>query len=368
MQENKKILLLTPSDSAKGGIVNYFQVLNGKFKLPVEYFIRGARNWPNRDGKLKEIKRAWIDLQKFKKRIRKGDVSLIQTSTSLGSFAVIRDGFFLNAAKKKKISAIAFFRGWDEDFEKKIKGWKLFLFKKYYFSAEAFIVLSRKIEEKLRNWGYTGNVYTETTVVDQNILATAPIEYLEYKISAIDQIPSNLLFLARTEGSKGLFECIEAFRLLKLKYPTLKLTISGDGFGKSLAIEMVKDYNLTSDVIFTGFINGKDKARVFIESHIYIFPSYTEGMPNSVLEAMAFGLPVVTTSVGGLSDFFIENKHGKYIDIKDFNQIAEKTESLLKDKELYKKIALHNFIYARERFTSDIVINRLEKIYSHYIR
>lgn len=366
-KDNQKLLFLVPAKTAKGGIVNYFNVLEGRFNLTVEYFVRGARNWPNRDGKIKEIIRAWNDLNAFKIRIKQKDIRLVQTSTSLGSFAVMRDGLFLRVAQKRHIATIAFFRGWDEKFEKVLTGWKLNLFKKFFFKSDAFIVLSKKFERKLRGWGYNGDIYIETTTVDDNSLKSFGSNELQNKLNHIDLESANLLFLARTEEAKGLFDAIEAFIELKKKYPTMKLTIAGDGFAKEKAMQIIDQHQLNESVEFVGFVKGKEKASVFINSHIYLFPSYSEGMPNSVLEAMAFGLPVITTPVGGLTDFFEDGKHGNYVEIKKAHQIVEKTQAIIEDKELYKKISLENFEYARKRFTTTIVINRLEKIYSKYI-
>lgn len=367
MQNRKTILLLTPSKTAKGGIVNYFNVLEGNFNIPVEYFIRGARNWPHRSSLISELLRAWDDLQGLKKRIKIGDIGLLQSSTSLGSFSVIRDGLFLNAANKRGIITIAFFRGWDENYENKLKGIKLLLFKKYYFSCNALIVLSEKFEKKLMKWGYQGSIFIETTIVDEELIKDFDLSDFEKKLKGIDFSKANLLFLARTEKAKGLYEAIDAFSILKKQHSKLKFIIAGDGFELSKAKEYVNQLGLKSEVDFTGFVSGKKKAEVYEKANLYIFPSYSEGMPNSVLEAMAFGLPVITTAVGGLTDFFENGKNGYFVDIKDSDEISNKANQLLNDPDKYKDIAIKNFEYARSRFTTSEVIKRLENIYLAYL-
>lgn len=368
VKETTKILLLTPAKTAKGGIVNYFNVLEGKFNLPVEYFVRGARNWPHREGKFVELKRAWFDLIQFKKRLRNGDVALVQTSTSLGSFAVIRDGFFLNATKTKKIYAIAFFRGWDENFEGKLTGFKLYLFKRNYFKCDAIIVLSKKFEIKLREWGFEGDIHVETTIVDEDLIGSFLQNDLENKLSSIDVNSLNVLFLARVEKSKGIYEALDAFTIIKQKYPQLTMTIAGDGFELDKVKKHASQLEFKKDITFTGFITGKDKSDTYQKAGVYIFPSYSEGMPNSVLEAMAFGLPVITTPVGGLSDFFEDGKHGYFIMNNNAKEIANLIERLIQDKKKYIEISQRNLNYSRSRFTTSIVVNRLEKIYSQYVK
>ena len=362
VQEKKhKLLFLVPAKTAKGGIVNYFNVLENNFSLPVEYFVRGARSWPNREGKIKEVFRAWNDLKTFKKRIKRKDVLLVQTSTSLGAFAVIRDGFFLRAAQKRQLITITFFRGWDEKFEKVLSGWKLKLFKRFFFKSKAIIVLSKKFEKKLRDWGYQGDIYVETTVVDEVLLRSFNMNDFQNKINHLNLEEVNLLFLARTEEAKGLFEAIEAFIKLKKKFQNIKLTIAGDGFSKQKAIEKIISHQLQDSVSFAGFITGEKKVQAFRNSHIYLFPSYTEGMPNSVLEAMAFGLPIVTTPVGGITDFFVEGKNGYYVEIKSVEKIVEKVSLLLTNTPKYMEISKNNLDFARREFMTSVLVNNLEK-------
>ena len=95
----KKILLLVPDLSASGGIKNYFQVIEKEFSMDVEYFIRGARTWPYRKGKFAELYRAFKDLMRYIKKIKSKNYRLVQTSTSLGSYAILRDGVFILSAR-----------------------------------------------------------------------------------------------------------------------------------------------------------------------------------------------------------------------------------------------------------------------------
>ena len=366
VKQQTKILLLTPAKTAKGGIVNYFQVLEDKFTMPVEYFIRGARKWPNRDGQLKEIKRAWQDLVIFKKKIRAIEYGILQTSTSLGSFAVIRDALFLRAARKQKMKTIAFFRGWDERFEQQLTGMKLKLFKGQFFKCDAIIVLSGKFETKLREWGYSGDIFIETTVVDEDLIKDFSFNKLEGKLKSLDLGSLNILFLARTEIRKGIYEAIDAFAIIHNEYPKVTMTIAGDGFELDKAKEYVFHLGLQEYVAFTGFIRGNQKAEVYQKAGVYVFPSYSEGMPNSVLEAMAFGLPIISTPVGGLNDFFEDGTHGYFIRNNNAKEIASLIDKLIQDKEKYKAISVRNLNYSRSRFTTSIVVKRLEKIYSHY--
>jgi len=357
-----KILLLVPSYASKGGIVNYFKAIEGRFTLNVEYFTRGAHSWPHKQGKLQELRRSINEIIMYWRLIRKGDISIIQTNTSLGHLSIIRDGIFLFLAHLHKVRTVVFFRGWDESFEEKLKGFRLKLFKKVFFRANLIIVLSNSFKSKIQDWGYKGDIIIETTVVDEELISEFNYTDLIQKIETQDSKRFNFLFLARTEIKKGLYEAIDAFGILYNQYPNTTLTIAGDGFELKNAKKYVEDLGLTN-IKFKGFVTGKEKVITYQEADVFIFPSYTEGMPNSVLEAMAFGMPVVTTPVGGLVDFFIDGEHGVFIRKNTGPEIADICEKLMSDKNKCTKIAKTNFYFSRSRFSASQVVQRLEKIY-----
>jgi len=142
-----------------------------------------------------------------------------------------------------------------------------------------------------------------STLVDESILDKENIESLIEFRSRSENI--NILYLGNISRTKGVWEVIEAYRILcnKLKPKNLKCSMAGDGKELEALKKYVNTHNLNID--FPGYVKDKKKADVFKNSHIYVFPSFHgEGMPTSVLEAMAFGLPVITTRVGGLPDFF----------------------------------------------------------------
>ena len=86
-------------------------------------------------------------------------------------------------------------------------------------------------------------------------------------------------------------------------------------------------------------------------------------MPNSVLEAMAFGLPIITRPVGGIADFFENSHHGFITKSRDPSVFANYIEKLISNKVLYKKSSLYNYKYAQENFLASKVAKVLEKIY-----
>lgn len=365
-QEIKKTLILVPAPTARGGITNYYQVLRDEFDENIEYFERGARTWPVKDSKIKEAYRIFTDYIAFIKRLKRGDISLVQSTTSLSISTTIRDGLFLKIAQFYGSKTIVFFRGWEDGAERKINS-LLWLFRHFFWKTDAMIVLSQRVSDSLKNWGYQKPIYIETTLFDKKIVEGVQVSSIADKyIYNNNNRVVKLLYLSRVERRKGVFDLLDAFSLLKNSHWEHKIDFSLNICGDGLALEEAKKHAASldlSDVKYSGFIAGDDKIKAFKEAHMFVFPSYSEGMPNAVLEAMGFGLPVISTPVGGLVDFFKNEEHGLVFPIADVNQMYECIKKLSLDFERLQKIATDNFMYASEHFRSDEVAKRINKIF-----
>jgi glycosyltransferase involved in cell wall biosynthesis len=234
------------------------------------------------------------------------------------------------------------------------------MFRIIYFKADSIIVLSSNEKDIIKSWGYKKPIFIESTVVDDSLIKHISKEFLNTKYTNIHNY--KLLFLSRIEKTKGIYETIDAYSLLKEKFNSLQLIIAGVGSELNNVKEYVQNHNI-SDINFEGFVEGNHKIDVFKKSHIFIFPSYSEGMPSAVLEAFAFGLPVITRKVGGLVDIFQNKKNGFITESKNPIEFANYIERLLTDNNLMKKISLYNYNYAQNNFISPVVVKRLETIY-----
>jgi glycosyltransferase involved in cell wall biosynthesis len=362
----KRILIIVPGENARGGITNYYNALKELFTLEVDYLIRGARNWPQHSNHISESFRMISDLCMFFFRVSSGNYALVQTTTSFSSKAVLRDALYIIIAKLFRLKVIVFIRGWEYGFDVKLEKRYLSLIKGiYYRYSDAIIELSESNIARHIQWGYKKKIYLETTLVDKNLLKNIDEESIASKYDTSGNEYS-ILFLARVEVTKGVYEMVETIRLLKNRYKKIKLAIAGDGtetcnLKKSIEAELIEN------IIFLGFVEGNEKEKVLKDADFFFFPSYSEGMPTSVLEAMAFGLPVVTRKVGGLSDFFINGEHGFITESKDPKVFYELFVKLIDDCELSKKIAFNNYRYSKERFLSNQVVLRIEKIFTEVL-
>jgi N-acetylglucosaminyldiphosphoundecaprenol N-acetyl-beta-D-mannosaminyltransferase len=284
------------------------------------------------------------------------DIDLVILNPSILSRAFFREGLFAKQLISKKIPFIAFFHGWDLDFEKRVDKHYTNFFLNSFGHAEKIITLSKEAKKKIIEWGYKGEVIIETTIVDSSLIYDFSFDKKIEEQDLSQRV--RILFLARMEKEKGIFELIEAFEHLHKEFKHIELTIAGNGDAFE---EVEKRISNIKNIKLVGHIEGDEKANIFKESDIYCLPSYSEGLPVSVLEAMAFGLPVVTTNVGGLKDFFQEEKMGYTAIPKDTEDLIKKIKLLLLNYSKITKIGEFNFNYAKRYLTSNMVSKRLYK-------
>lgn len=355
-----RVLVNVPSLKRPGGVANYYRALRRYLPDGIEYFTIGSQL--DSEGVWKIIVRSLKDYRDFFRLLKHGSYDLVHLNPSLGSRAVVRDGIFLLIAKAMKIKVVVFMRGWDVGFEQVLLKYFLPVFRYVFLKADAYIVLGNEFKDKLRSIGFSGQVFLETTVVaDEVFEKTADCSV---KVAGErDEAGINILMLTRVEKAKGVYEGIGAYRLLKSVSPSATLTIAGSGSELQALERYAHDMGI-ADVTFPGFVDGEAKCALFEQADIYLFPtSYGEGMPNAVLEAMAYGLPVVTRPVGGVRDFFENGKMGFITESLDPHRFAILLEKLVADSEMRMNIGAFNRDYARKHFMASGVTGRLQEIY-----
>jgi len=350
------VLLLTQDTNARGGIGNYFKVLHNRFQHPVRYMITGSRH--DEKSLLKTVGRFSADLVRFVRLRRR--YSLVHINTSLRPKSLFRDGLFSLLNGRNAPPVLLFIHGWNHDVADTIEGRFLPLYRWIFFRSNAIVVLSREFAARLRQWGYQRPIHVLSTFVDESLLS----RFSEKELRARSGRPDfTLLFLARLEREKGIYIAMEVCSILQQRHP-VRLLVAGDGRESQNAAEYARRIGLRN-CTFLGYIDGIRKREVFGRADLYLFPTfYGEGMPTSVLEAMAFGLPVVTRPVGGLADFFQTGVMGMALSSRDPKDFARSVEALMLDRERRLQMGLHNYRYAREHFTSESVRQRLEQIYA----
>ncbi len=313
-------------------------------------------------------RRLWVafDLMVFPRKKLRAKIDLVHLAPSLVPNAMVRDMRYAEKCIKADLPFVIFFHGWRKEYEAYLESSPRRLERVVGTLGQAgkLVVLASGFRNKLVEWGVDEKkIVVETTGVDDRLLEGYTIEE---RLGRSGGGRINILFLSRVEKAKGIYEAIDAYRIVRSKYPNATMTIAGDGTELPKAIEYVKREDIAG-IQCLGWVDGETKRRAFADADIYLFPSWGEGMPTSVLEAMAYGLPVVTRPVGGLVDFFQHGRMGFVTDSKRPEVLAAFCETLIQDGALRKQMAVFNHEYARQRFLASQVAKRMQAIYTEVI-
>ena len=174
----------------------------------------------------------------------------------------------------------------------------------------------------------------------------------------------NTLFMGRIGTRKGAYDIIEAAK--SLQNNNIKIMLYGDGEIEQVQ-KLIDKNNLNNKIKIGGWIKGDDIDKAYNKADIFILPSYNEGLPMSVLEAMSYGLPVISTPVGGTPEAVEDGVNGFLIQPGDYKTLAEKIDLLANNKELREQMGVESYKIAKEKFDINVIIKQLREIYQDYL-
>lgn len=172
----------------------------------------------------------------------------------------------------------------------------------------------------------------------------------------------DVLFLGRLDANKSPDVLLRASREVLKRFPETKIVFGGDGEikkNKALAEEL----GIVDRCEFHGWVTGSEREALFKRAAVYCLPSKNEGLPMSVLEAMAHGIPTVATAVGGVPQVIEDGISGFLIDVDDTESLAQKISSLLGDSMLRKSVGMASRDVVARSFGVDRSIEQLLVLY-----
>jgi glycosyltransferase involved in cell wall biosynthesis len=177
----------------------------------------------------------------------------------------------------------------------------------------------------------------------------------------IDQ-GGTLIYLARIEEKKGFFTLINIMPQVLQQFPNCKLYVAGQG-DLIAAEKLLAEKGLTNHVVLMGHIDSEQRDKLLRKGHLLVFPSFHEGLPMALLEAMAYGLVPVTTPVGGIPEVVIHGYNGVLVSPGNEEELFKGIESLLSDKINYQKMSIR----ANDKIVREFnLLNYQEKLLSVY--
>lgn len=172
-----------------------------------------------------------------------------------------------------------------------------------------------------------------------------------------------ITFLGRLVEAKGAQDLLKAIALMDLR-----INIIGDGPYRRKLEQLAEELNLKEQVIFWGELNLEEIRLIFSRTTVFVNPSYSEGLPRSVLEAGAAGLPIAASDVGGTKEILIDENHGLLFPPGQIELLAEKIKILLNDQSKRQRIGKNVKNHIRLNFNHQLCVESTEKLLLETIR
>jgi glycosyltransferase involved in cell wall biosynthesis len=194
--------------------------------------------------------------------------------------------------------------------------------------------------------------------------------YIIYNGAIISQFPNEkkisdeicIAFMGRLGKRKGTYDLLQAFARVRDEFPTARLVLGGDGEIEEVT-SFVESENMKDRVSVLGWVTGVQKIEVFTQSDIYILPSYNEGLPGSILEAMAARTAIISTPVGGIPEAVIDGYNGYLVAPGDVDALCDRLRRLCSDRELRVRMGNRSYERIKEKFDMDKIVHTVIETY-----
>lgn len=342
-----KICMIVPDAKVKGGIaavVNGYRTYDFGKELQISY-VESYRDGSRYQKLLKALKGYGL----FLKELFTNRPDVVHIHSSFGP-SFYRKLPFIYLSRFFQIPVLNHIHGADfETFYEEAPSLKRKLIQRVYGKCQALIALSEEWKQKLLKIVPKERIF----VIENYCRIPEPIER-EHK--------KQILFLGEIGERKGCFDIPKIYAGALRQHKGAKLYLAGEGrleevrqcFGKEQA-EM--------GVTFPGWVRGKEKEKLLKESNVFLFPSYHEGMPMAVLEAMAYGLAIITTRVGGIPKLIDDGESGFLCEPGDIEKMTECLCLLLQDQEKCQRMGEAARRKAIECYSMESHVKKLKALY-----
>jgi len=344
----KKICMVLPSFSAKGGIAS---VVSGyrDSELEIEYDIHYIETYcdGNRIQKLMKALRAYY---MFVKELIVWRPDIIHIHSSFGaSFYRKMPFILLSYCNHKPIINQIHGSEFDELYTN-ANIWKKKLVNKIFGMCRVFIILSEEWKTK-----FSTIIPKEKIVIIEN--------YSHYVDNFVQHKTNNqVLFLGSICSMKGCFDIPKVVKAVCSVIPNSIFILAGVG-----EIDKVKgfanDLGISDNIIFPGWVMGAEKDKLLRESDVFFLPSYSEGMPMSILESMGYGMPIISTNIGGIPQIVLQNENGFLYTPGDTEEMAKGLVQLLNNEGEKQSFGRYSLQLVKEKYSLDIHLKKLESVY-----
>lgn len=172
------------------------------------------------------------------------------------------------------------------------------------------------------------------------------------------------LFLGALIQRKGVVDLLEAVKQMKNRnVSNFHVLIAGSGAEENQLKEYTEQNGLQSYVDFLGWITKEQKPSLLEKADVLVLPSYNEGLPIAILEAMSYALPIISTDVGSIAEAVQEDVNGFLIAPGDVNALTDAMVKLTVNTKLWKEESSMSRLICEKKFSEDVFFKEVERVY-----
>lgn len=184
----------------------------------------------------------------------------------------------------------------------------------------------------------------------------------EYQVP--ERKAKKMLYVGRLSAEKGIPILFDSLAKLKEKNYDVELTLLGDGEDRNLLENVANEKGIEQQVVFGGFVDQATIAETLRASDMFVLPSFAEGIPVALMEAMAIGIPVIATYVGGVTELVVDQITGQVVFPSDANGLAEAIARYVDDPEFCRTISRNAREKVAAEFNIEDQVDRLAELFS----
>ncbi|HEY0342685.1 MAG TPA: glycosyltransferase, partial [Steroidobacteraceae bacterium] len=185
------------------------------------------------------------------------------------------------------------------------------------------------------------------------------------KLRRLDDHEPTLLFLGHLLRDKGVYDLVRAFGMVAPRFPRMKLVLGGVGNIDAVR-QLAAQLEIQERVSCPGWLGPERKTAALARSTVFILPSYAEGMPMALLEAMSWGMPVIATPVGGIPQVVVNDSNGLLVAPGDIDALADAIRRLLDDPALCERLGAAARATVETGFSLNEALAKLSGIYDRF--
>jgi glycosyltransferase involved in cell wall biosynthesis len=223
---------------------------------------------------------------------------------------------------------------------------------RYFLDGAAAIIV---VSERWHTWMRS---------VTANPRVTCIVNPVAIPVAAGEERSETLVaFVGRCDEAKGVYELLDAVAEVRRTIPGVRLECAGDGDLDALR-RHAERLGVAANLTLPGWIGRLRRDELMRRAAVFVLPSHAEGLPVSLLEAMAAGCPVIATDVGGIPDVVADGVNGLIVPLRDRDALALALHRLLVDRRLAARLGREARNTIARRYTVEQALERLEQIYS----